>query len=81
METMESRDLPLVVFDYAHTPDALMNVLLAVQEHSSDDAGSRADVWCVFGCGGDRDKSKRAQMGRIAQQHAAIGRAACRERE
>ncbi len=52
--------LPLVVVDYAHTPDALSNVLETLQLHCS------GNLWCIFGCGGDRDKPKRAIMGQIA---------------
>lgn len=52
--------------DYAHTPDALMNTLLALKEIKPE--GSR--LVCVFGCGGDRDKGKRAQMGEIASRIA-----------
>ncbi len=52
--------LPLVVVDYAHTPDALSNVLETLKLHCS------GNLWCVFGCGGDRDKPKRAIMGKIA---------------
>lgn len=55
-----------VVVDYAHTPDALENVLRAVRDTASDGA----TLWCVFGCGGDRDPSKRGTMGRIAEQMA-----------
>lgn len=53
-----------VLVDYAHTPDALDNTLRAIRQHSS------ARIWTVFGCGGDRDKSKRPQMGRIAEKHS-----------
>lgn len=53
-----------VVVDYAHTPDALGSVLQAVRQHCA------AKLWCVFGCGGDRDPLKRSVMGEIASQMA-----------
>ncbi|MFV2056718.1 MAG: Mur ligase family protein [Thiohalomonadales bacterium] len=87
---------PVVVVDYAHTPDALENVLQALRQHvlvpqrsGFVDNESQAPIvkkseltltsthhtipvqsklWCVFGCGGDRDTSKRAIMGGIAQR-------------
>lgn len=55
---------PAVYVDYAHTPDALAVTLSALREHGS------AALWVVFGCGGDRDKGKRPEMGRIAEQLA-----------
>lgn len=53
-----------VVIDYAHTPDALEKALQAMRIHCA------GKLWCVFGCGGDRDKGKRPQMGKIAAQLA-----------
>jgi len=64
MERLGGGELPLVVIDYAHTPDALEHVLEALREHTT------GNLWCVFGCGGDRDRQKRPLMGRIAEQYA-----------
>lgn len=55
---------PQVVVDFAHTPDALLKVLASLREHCSQ------KLWCVFGCGGDRDRGKRPQMGAIAAQYS-----------
>jgi len=51
-----------VVIDYSHTPDSLLKALQTIRKLST---GSRP-VYTVFGCGGDRDQTKRAEMGRIA---------------
>ncbi len=65
-EPLRFEDGTTVIVDYAHTPDALKNVLRAVRDTMLADAA----LWCVFGCGGDRDPSKRPTMGRIAEQLA-----------
>ncbi len=65
-EPIRFGDGTTVVVDYAHTPDALENILRAVRETAPEDA----TLWCVFGCGGDRDPTKRRSMGSIAEQRA-----------
>lgn len=54
-----------VFVDYAHTPDGLKNILEGVKEYKQKNC-PKANIITVFGCGGDRDKSKRAEMGKIA---------------
>jgi UDP-N-acetylmuramoyl-L-alanyl-D-glutamate--2,6-diaminopimelate ligase len=56
----------LVVVDYAHTPDALQKILQALREQA------KQQLWCVFGCGGNRDRGKRSEMGKIAESHADV---------
>ena len=58
---------PLVAVDYAHTPDALEKALAALRPLTAQRGG---DLWCVFGCGGDRDPVKRPLMGAAAAQGA-----------
>ena len=53
-----------IFVDYAHTPAALEEVLKSLKAHTS------GKLWCVFGCGGDRDRGKRAQMGAVADRWA-----------
>jgi UDP-N-acetylmuramoyl-L-alanyl-D-glutamate--2,6-diaminopimelate ligase len=60
----ESASLPVVVVDYAHTPDALEKAISAVRRHCE------GALWCVFGCGGDRDVGKRSMMGEVASKLA-----------
>ncbi|MDB5966468.1 MAG: UDP-N-acetylmuramoylalanyl-D-glutamate--2,6-diaminopimelate ligase [Polaromonas sp.] len=67
LETIAVGGLPLVAIDYAHTPDALEKVLGALRAVAQERAGR---LWCVFGCGGDRDSSKRPLMAAVAQKGA-----------
>jgi len=64
MERFGGDGRPLIFVDYAHTPDALEKVLSSMRKHCGQ------ALWVVFGCGGNRDKGKRPQMGRIAEQWA-----------
>lgn len=64
MEPVTAPAGPTVVVDYAHTPGALTAALTAAREHCA------GRVWLVFGCGGERDRGKRAAMGRIAARDA-----------
>ena len=66
-ETLTQQDAPLVVIDYAHTPDALEKVLVALKPVAQGRGGR---LWCVFGCGGDRDPGKRPLMAAAAERHA-----------
>ncbi len=65
LETLRGpRDISVVI-DYAHTPDALENVLKTLREIAPE-----RELVCLFGCGGNRDKSKRPEMGQLAQNMA-----------
>lgn len=65
METLHGPDEKTVVIDYAHTPDALENILQTLR-----DVERGRTLVCLFGCGGDRDRSKRPEMAAIAQKYA-----------
>ncbi len=67
METLTAEAAPLVVIDYAHTPDALEKTLQALKPQAQSRGGK---LWCLFGCGGDRDASKRPLMGAVAGRYA-----------
>jgi len=67
MECLGGIGQPLVAVDYAHTPDALAQAISALRPLATQREGR---LWCVFGCGGDRDPSKRPLMGAIAAQRA-----------
>jgi UDP-N-acetylmuramoyl-L-alanyl-D-glutamate--2,6-diaminopimelate ligase len=67
LENVEKGQLYMVIVDYAHTPDALENVLNTVKEISSKRNGK---LFVLFGCGGNRDTDKRPKMGRIASEIA-----------
>jgi UDP-N-acetylmuramoyl-L-alanyl-D-glutamate--2,6-diaminopimelate ligase len=66
MQRLGGTDRPLVIVDYAHTPDALEKVLTALRPA----VAASGELICVFGCGGDRDAGKRPEMGRIAARFA-----------
>ena len=66
MQRLGGSDRPLVIVDYAHTPDALEQVLTALRPA----VGTPGELICVFGCGGDRDVGKRPEMGHIAARFA-----------
>ncbi|UBO74491.1 UDP-N-acetylmuramoyl-L-alanyl-D-glutamate--2,6-diaminopimelate ligase [Aeromonas rivuli] len=64
MECFGGGQVPLAVVDYAHTPDALEKALQALRVHCE------GRLWCIVGCGGDRDSGKRPMMAAVAEQHA-----------
>ncbi|WP_422386883.1 UDP-N-acetylmuramoyl-L-alanyl-D-glutamate--2,6-diaminopimelate ligase [Candidatus Pantoea edessiphila] len=66
MELFFQKGKPKLILDYAHTPEALKLALIAARKHCT------GKLWCLFGCGGGRDKSKRPIMGSISKQFADI---------
>lgn len=62
MQAITAKNKPLAVVDFSHTPDALEKALTSLREHC------HGKLWCVFGCGGDRDRGKRPIMGEIAER-------------
>ncbi len=76
MEKYQGVDQPIIIVDYAHTPDALEKVLCTSREllrstqPKKQTSGQGARLFCVVGCGGDRDKGKRAMVGEVATRLA-----------
>ena len=65
LETLRGPKDITVIIDYAHTPDAMENVLRTLRE-----IGPKKNIVCLFGCGGDRDKTKRPEMAAVAEKYS-----------
>ncbi len=70
MDFLKEEGCPLVCIDYAHTPEALERILTTLRDLSKKRNGK---LYCIFGCGGDRDKSKRKKMGKVATKYCTKG--------
>lgn len=68
MQKLGGNEQPLVIVDYSHTPDALENVLSELRMHTQ----GKGKLFCLFGCGGNRDRGKRPLMARIAEKYADV---------
>ncbi|MCV2531352.1 MAG: UDP-N-acetylmuramoyl-L-alanyl-D-glutamate--2,6-diaminopimelate ligase, partial [Candidatus Lightella neohaematopini] len=66
MEVINVVNYPIIIIDYAHNPEALKKLLLISRSYCNN------KLWCIFGCGGERDKQKRSMMGYIANNYADI---------
>ncbi len=64
--TLDNYSIPKIIVDFAHTPDALENVLLSLKSYKPK------RLFCIVGCGGDRDKTKRSLMLQACLQHSDI---------
>lgn len=64
MQRFGGKQLPHVIVDYSHTPDSLQQALITLRTHCT------GQLWCVFGCGGNRDSGKRPQMGEISERYS-----------
>lgn len=66
MEVFSCKNQANALVDFAHTPDALQHALESARRHC------KGKLWCIFGCGGDRDQGKRPLMGEIAERYADV---------